>query len=217
MWLRHEGGLDTGIARLAAAPILLASAGTASAAIIYFNPEPDIPIPTTYAGVSVDLETGATSNALDGLPAGDANFFFGGAEVSNDADLGAATPSWQPVRSGNGNTDVVLNLVPGAVVDGTSTYSTGFGGSGDPNSNFPNFTAGTPGYIGFSLELDGGGTAYGWMEGTLENDGVTPGLIHSWAYDTSGAQVIVGTIPEPGVASLALLGLGGILLRRRRR
>ena len=189
---------------------------TAPGAIVYFNPEPDIPIPSDFPGVSVDLETGAVSNLLDGLPNGDANFFFGGAELSNDADVTAGSPSWQPVRSGTGNTDVVLNLLAGTLVDGTSTYSTGFGGSGDPNSNFPNFTAGAPGFIGFSLELDGGGTAFGWMEVTLQDDGVTPGLIHAWAYEDSGLAFPVGMVPEPGSATLAIFGLSIALLRRRR-
>ncbi|MDG2124330.1 MAG: PEP-CTERM sorting domain-containing protein [Verrucomicrobiales bacterium] len=189
----------------------------AQAVIVYFDPDPDIPISTNYAGVSVDLETGAVSNDLNGLPGGDANFFFGGAGLSNDADATAITPRWHPVRLGTGNTDVVANLSLGTPVDAASTYSTGFGGSGDPNSNFANFTAGTPGYIGFSLELDGGDTVYGWMELTLQDDGITPGSIHRWAFESdAGTAVPVGAIPEPGSASLAFLGVMAFLLRRRR-
>ena len=193
-------------------------AAKAPAAIMYFDPDPDIVIATNYAGVSVNLETGAVSNDLNGVAGGDANFFFGGAELSNDADVNAVTPRWHPVRLGPGNTDVVANLSLDTPVDAGSTFGTGFGGSGNPNSHFPTFTAGTPGYLGFSLELDGGGTAYGWMEVTFESDGVTPGAIHRWAYESeAGTTILVGAIPEPGAGVLVLLGLAGFVLRRRRR
>jgi len=190
----------------------------AGAAVVFFEPAGGIPIPTDFAGVSVDLETGATSNALDGLPNGDANFFFGGAELSNDADATASSPSWQPVRTVAGSTDPAANLTAGVdLVDGTSVFASGFGSSGDLSTHFPPFTAGQPGYIGFSLIPDGGGGPYyGWMLVTLEDDGVTPGLIHSWAYDDMGAGLLVGAIPEPSAAVLGLLGLCAALMRRRR-
>lgn len=195
----------------------------AGAAIVYF-PNEDIPIPSNFAGVSIDLETGLSSTALGGITNGDANFFFGGAELSNDADQAVAVPSWQPVRAGSGNTDIVLNLPEGEVVDATgavgmagSTYSTGFGSSGDITTHFPEFTPGTRGFIGFSMVPNAGGAPlYGWVEVTLEDDGVTPGVVHAWAYESiPGASIVVG-IPEPGTASLAILGLAGALMRRRR-
>lgn len=47
----------------------LAVLGEARAAIVYF-PGQDIDIPNTYAGVSVDLETGSWTTALNGLSGG---------------------------------------------------------------------------------------------------------------------------------------------------
>ncbi|MFT5412030.1 MAG: hypothetical protein ACI9NC_004767, partial [Verrucomicrobiales bacterium] len=58
---------------LAAVALLAALASSASAAIIYL-PGQDIPIPTTFAGVSVNLETGATSTDLGGAVDADMNF-----------------------------------------------------------------------------------------------------------------------------------------------
>ena len=52
----------------------LAFLGAARGAIVYF-PGEDIAIPNTYAGVSVDLETGNWSTSIDGLAGGDARFF----------------------------------------------------------------------------------------------------------------------------------------------
>ena len=207
-----------------AATIAIASP-QAGAAILYF-PDEDIPIPSNFSGVSVDLETGQTSTALDGIPNGDANFFFGGAELSNDADSSVATPSWQPVRAGAGNTDIALNLPVGAVVDASgassaagSDYASGFGSSGDATAHFPEFTPGTRGYLGFSLVPNAGGAPlFGWVEVTLQTQASgLEGTIHSWAYESDpGMSIMVGAIPEPATASLALLGALGFALRRRR-
>lgn len=195
--------------------LLLAGATSAPGAIVLLAHQ-NIPIPTSFFGVSVDLESGATETDFDGIVGGDANFVLGGGGITNDADRSAAIPSWQPLRTGPSNTDALRNLGIGEVVDaGSSSYSTGFGGSGDPNSHFPEFTPGTPGYIGFSLVLDNNDVVYGWMSVTLQDNNAPGGLIHGWAYENSGGPISVG-VPEPSSALLALIALGGFALRRRR-
>ena len=201
----------------------LAVLGEARGAIVYF-PGEDIAIPNTYAGVSVDLETGNWSTSLDGLTGGDANFFLGGARVSNDADAYAVGASWQPVRTGTGNTDAIVQLPFNTTIDlSTASYSSGFGASGQINSHFggaSGFTAGTPGYLGFSLIIDNPANpgnplmVYGWALVTLENnDGV--GMLHEWAFEDTGAAIQVGAVPEPtsGVVVFVAAALG--LLRRK--
>jgi len=178
--------------------------------VIFFNDQ-DISIPTSFEGVSVNLETGASSNALAGIPGADMNFVLGGQGISNDADQSASLPTWQPVRTGTGNTDAVQNLVGGTVVGPGLATASGYGGSLD---HFPTFTSGEKGYLGFSLVLDDATLAYGWAEVTLQNDN-TPGVIHAWAYDDTGAPLAVG-VPEPTHALLLVLGLLGAALRRRR-
>lgn len=180
------------------------------AAIISFV-DVDIPIATTAAGTSVNLETGASANT-DDLPGADVNFYFGGTVIGNDADSSLVIPTFQPVRLNTGNTDTIDNLDLGTPVHGSSTFSTGFGGSSDHIGT--EFTAGSPGYIGFSLET-GSGTVYGWILTTL-NPNTSEGTIHSWAYDDTGAALNTGTIPEPTNALLSLLALLGLTLRRQR-
>ena len=200
---------------LPAAAILVASfTSVASAALIHF-PDQDIPIPTTFAGVTVDLESGLVSNDLAGFSAGDANFLLGGLGVTNDADEDSTSPSWQPVRSAANNTDPIVSLGIGAVVSGGVPVGNDFGASGGANSHFPAFPSGTPGFIGFQLELDDTTLVNGWMEVTLQNDN-TPGTIHQWAFEDSGASIRVGQIPEPGQTVLSLLGLTLLALRRRK-
>ena len=199
--------------RLAALLIFsVASASTASAAAIVHFTTP-IPIPTTFAGVSVNLEDGMFTNDLAGMPGADANIFLGGEGISNDADETAMTPTWQPVRSAPNNTDAVVNLPLGTTVSSGSVTGNDFGGSVD---HFATFVSGTPGYIGFSVELADTTVAYGWMRVTLQNDN-TEGVIHEWAYQPSGGQIQVGQIiPEPSHTLLMCVGLATLALRRRR-
>lgn len=203
----------------------LAFLSEARAAVVYFEPSGGIIVPNDFNGVSVDFETGATSNALGGLTGGDANFFFGGSRVSNDADENGSVASWQPVRTGTGNEDAILNLSFGQTIDaGTSSYSTGYGASGLTNPHIGvgagQFSDGGSGYIGFSLVIDdpygpGDATVYGWARVTFQ-DGTGTGILHEWAYEDTGAAINVGVVPEPSGAILAMIGATLGLLRRRR-
>lgn len=211
---------------LLAIGLALVLPGSSWAVVVHFSDQ-DIAIPDTFAGVSVDLESGANSTSLSGISGGDANFFFGGEGISNDADAGALTATWQPIRTGTGNTDQIQNLSFGTTIDAsTSFYSTGFGSSSTHiGAGGTQFTSGTSGYLGFSLIIDDPGnpgsdlTVYGWARVTLYNDG-TAGTLHEWAFDDTGAAIDIGDIgvvPEPAAAMLILLAGGFTALRRRPR
>ena len=193
---------------LATAIVRLALSHGAPGAIIHFIegdgtvPVGGIPIPTNFAGVSVDLETGASSTALGALTNGDANFYFGGANLSNDADAGLPAiedPHWQPVRSGTNQTDTVLNLTVGTTVGPGSTYASGgtkFGSSDDHITPSNEFTDNVEGYIGFSLIPNAGGSPmYGWMRVTLRDDNGNVGAIHEWAFDNMNNSWNAPTCP----------------------
>lgn len=174
--------------------VTLVLALPAAADVIYSNLK-DISIPANFAGVYLDVDTGNWNTDANSPQAGwDINPFFGGSVLWN-------SPGFQPVRSGTGATDAVLNLATGTMVDGSSTFSTFVQGPGGQNPGGPGygsseahigggagqFVAGSEGYFGFRLS----GGNYGWMRVVLTNN--TGGaLIKEWAYDNSGAGAAIG-------------------------
>jgi autotransporter-associated beta strand protein len=189
-------------------PILLSSTSAvtlvlalpASADVIYSNLK-DISIPANFDGVYLDVDSGLWNTDANAPQAGwDINPFFGGSVLWN-------SPGFQPVRSGTGATDAVLNLATGTMVDGSSTFSTFVQGPGGQNPGGAGygsseahlgggpgqFVAGSEGYFGFRLS----GGNYGWMRVVLTNN--TGGaLIKEWAYENSGAAIGVGNVRHSG-------------------
>jgi autotransporter-associated beta strand protein len=174
--------------------------GNASAELIYSNVR-DIAIPANFAGVYLDVETGNWNTNMNSPQSGwDINPFFGGSAIWN-------SPNFQPVRSGTGAMDAVVNLAEGSLVTSTSTYSTFVQGAGGENpggagygvsdshvgSGVGQFQAGQEGYLGFRLN----GSSYGWMR-VVFNGNTGGALIKDWAYDTSGASIAVGNVKLNG-------------------
>jgi hypothetical protein len=197
----------------------LIAVSSASAAITYSGIQ-NIPIPSTFAGVSITLgrvsanvyttDTSATNTSGSSW---DLNFFLGGAGIAN-------APTSQPVRESSANLSFVHNLPETTPVNGTSVVSTLFGGSGFPNQHIGagtnQFTNATSGYLGFVLDADSSGPLFGWMKVTLDNSGAQ-GVIESWAFETApNTPIAVGAVPEPGVTIFLLAGMTVAAVRRRR-
>ena len=162
--------------------LLIGALGGASlqGAIIYQQGE--IPIPTTFDGVYLDIDTGATSTSP--FVGFDVNPFFGGVAIFNSADF-------QAVRSGTANTDPILNLPLGQSIDGsTDFYSSGFGGSSTHvGTGSDQFGPGESGYSGFEFTPSGGGgVRYGWIRYTLTVN-APGGVIHEWAFQDDGSAI----------------------------
>ncbi len=73
-------------------------------------------------------------------------------------------------------------------------------------------------YMAFEFRDTTAGNAmrYGWVDLTLDNGNLSSGwdypklTISRWAYDTTGAQLATGAVPEP--SSMSLLALGALAL-----
>jgi hypothetical protein len=188
---------------------LVAFPALAPAAVIYSGLQ-NIPIPTNLTGIYLNVDTGATASST--FTGWDVNFFFGGAGIANSL-------LFQPARTGSNNLDAIVRFDAGQFINGSLTYSTGSGGSGDPNNHLGagsnQFQVGTPAYLGFRFTTDASsGPYFGWMQVVLTND--TPGgMIVDWAYEDTGAPIVAGA-PEPGRGLLLVAGLMTLGLRRRR-
>ncbi len=75
-------------------------------------------------------------------------------------------------------------------------------------------------YVGFVFALDGNhaNLRYGWALVTVNAEHL---IIHEWAYESTGAGIVVGqlhAVPEPSAAALVLCaGLPAFVFMRRRR
>ncbi len=186
---------------------------SAEGAVIYSGIQ-NIPIATDFDGVFLNVQTGAHSTST--ITGWNVNFFFGGIGEYNDG-------SFQPVRVSNDSFAAILNIPNGTIIDGTSMFAAGIGGSGDVGSEHVGsdpgqFVPGETGIIAF--KLTGTTPKYGWMRVmfTLDEPG---GIIHDWGYDDTGHGIAAGAmsvlaVPEPARAGLMITGLLAMLLRRRR-
>jgi hypothetical protein len=185
---------------------------TASAAVIYSGLQNIVITTGNFDGVYVDLQNtnNATNHGVSPVTGWDLNMFMGGVGEYNQANL-------QPVRANSGDSfSLIQNLAFGTMINGSSTFASGIGGSDTDHIGFGagKFEPGMPGYLGFRL-TGPGGPMYGWVRMTLTFD--DPGaMIHDWAFDDSGASILAGMVPEPSRALLMLLGTAGMILRRRR-
>ncbi len=187
---------------------LLITAPAARGAVVYSGLQ-NIPIPTTFDGVFVDVDTGGTSAAP--FAGWDFNLFFGGVGMANSVNF-------QPVRISTSNDSAMLNLPTNTLINGASTFSSGEGGSGDIGNEHlgsaaNQFPEGVEGFIGFRFtKNDTTGPFYGWAQVTLTAN-TSGGLIHDWAWENSGAGIAT---PEPGRLMLLVVGALCVVVRRRR-
>lgn len=210
--LFHRYSMNTQRLFFSLATAALCGVSTARATSIIYSGVRDIPIPTTFAGIFLDLDTGVTGGPA--FPGSDINPFFGGVGIANSA-------AFQPVRVGSGHFDAYRNVASGTLIDASiPSYSTGDGGSDTAHlgSGAGEFHEGTDGYLGFEFTTDtNAGPYFGWMRVSLTND-TAGALIRDWAYDNSGAGIAAGVVvPEPAATALLVGGIGGLLGLRSRR
>ena len=111
------------------------------------------------------------------------------------------------------NDDLVLMAI-GETVDGSLAYTSDASlvVAGTPS---PGWSAGATGYAGFSFD-NGGTMNYGWLQIQV-GAGLDDFTVLEWAYEDSGAAIVVGAVPEPSTAILIGLGLAGLAAWRPKR
>ncbi|MCP5543134.1 MAG: autotransporter-associated beta strand repeat-containing protein [Akkermansiaceae bacterium] len=152
----------------------------AAAETIYSNLQ-DTPIPLDFTGGTFTFAGGGSINP-----------FFGGVGVANNDLL-------QPVRTGTTNLSSLANLVVGSTIDFDSIFSTENGGAGYGGSQThlgTTFTDGQEGYVGFKLN----DTNFGWMR-VVFTANTTGAVVRDWAYDDSGASMVVGRVQQSAVSA----------------
>jgi autotransporter-associated beta strand protein len=168
----------------------------AATAEIVFSGQQNIAIPTNIGGVYININNAQSGSAP--VLGWDLNPFFGGLFIAN-------SPTFQPVRSGEGSEDAIVRFAAASIIGGSSTFSSDWGGSGDYGglghlgSGPTQFTDGKAGYLGFKLASGTGTPVYGWMRVVLTENGQN-GLIQSWAYENDAAigSIKVGATGEAG-------------------
>ena len=206
---RMDGRLAAYATLAGAALAVPALAPEANATVVYSGPI-SINIPSTTAGIYVNIGTGAFgSNA--GTTGWDINPWSSSSlSLFNDTASGSH-------YVGTGTT--YFNLLFGTLISAASTFATV--GVATVNGATPLNVNSSGNIIGFSFLNNAQGNAlqYGWARISLSaTPQAQPRAIVEYAYENTGAPILAGQVPEPStVALLGVMAAGAIGVRAWRR
>lgn len=196
----------------------LALSSDADAQIIYSGTV-NINIPSTTAGVYLNVVTGVNALTPAGAPGWDLNPWS--SSTLNLYANNAASPNDGIVVGLGTSTTSADNLAPGTLVSGAQTFGRTPGPEATGATAF--VLNSTANYIGFRFLNEGTGAInFGWAQLSLAGSFAgQPRSIIGYAYEASGAGIMVGdtgaaAVPEPGTY-LAGFAAGALALRAWRR
>jgi len=179
-------------ATVAGAALAAPAIPSSDATIIWSGPV-NINIPSTTAGIYLNVVTGQAGGNT--VPGWDVNPW-------GSSFLDMFNPSAPGGSVYVGDATGYFNLAPGTLISGASTFT-----SGGNSASFPLNLNSSNNLIGFQFLNEGTGMVdYAWMRISLAGtSGAQPRAIVEYAYEDSGAGIMAGAIPEP--STLALLGV----------
>ena len=204
-------------AHFAAAAAVAASAGVLGAAhqadaAIVWSGIVNIAIPSNVDGVYLNVLTGQSGSAGAGVSGWDVNP-YGATNLAFFANTGGGY-----VRGLGSSATLVDNLAHGTLINASQSFGSGTGGVETTGATAFNLGS-MSNLVGFRFVNEAtGATHYGWMRILLggAGQGSQPRSIIEYAYENvAGAGIGAGVI-VPATGALALLGLAGLVGRRRR-
>jgi MYXO-CTERM domain-containing protein len=187
-----------------AAAVAATVVGAANAAIVTWNV--NLVIPNNIDGLYLNVETQVAASAAGLAPGWDLNPY--GTSTTSMSWFGAAAPNGCVTGLGQGGTTVaVASLSAGTLVSAASTF-----GNTACSVTAGGWVLNAANYFGFRFLGADAATHYGFGKMTI---GATMGVrtLNFVSYDSTGATGI-SVVPAPG--AIALLGLAGLVGRRRR-
>ena len=192
--------------KLSVLSALLSAAGWAGAAVIHTDlAGAPLAIPSTLDGLYVNFLTGASSTAAVPLPGWDLNSYHNGSRLTF---FGPDFP--------NGQGTLVVGSTARSLLGGETIGSGGIYQPGQAlGSNF--LITG----ISFSgLRFWNESTSqlnYGWAKLSTTAGNGFPATLLGYAYESTGAAIMAGQVPEPAMGGLLILSGLALLGRRRAR
>lgn len=180
----------------------------AQAAIVYWGTP--VAVPGNIDGVYVNVvshASGATGGAVAGW---DINPYNGGSNLySNGTAIGTAY-----VNTTGATGTIAANLAVGTLISAASNYNS----TGAIQSTTTTFTAGVPGIVGFKFKRESDSAVlYGWFRLIRGSATTVAGTIVDYAYEDTGAAIAAGDTGVPAPGALALLAVGALGARGRKR
>jgi uncharacterized protein YcnI len=209
-------GLERSLRKTAVAAVLgagMALAASHASAVVVYSGVLNLTVPSTSAGIYLNLINGVFATAPAGAPGWDLNPW--GTSSFNVWANNAAETSNGVISGAGSSTTLVDNLPVGYIVDGTGVFAR-TGSSETTGATAFNLNS-SNNYIGFRFQ-DGANTYFGWARFSLSTSAFSqPRVLVDYAFESSGGGIAVGAVPEPGTYGLMGLGAAAVLLAARRR